>query len=428
MTTRSYTLSVRTISFISPALSGTMHIFSKKPHEPADDTVAAAPSDTHTHFFETEDVDFPGGPSPDAPSSSRFQQPAEGAIADPEPNVAATGADVDRQPSVAIATGISSKENQTASPTQQSSVPQDDDAPQTATDRTDTASINTNGMLPDGRSASPTHPSPSHEMAYAPLDAPDAASTSTPVRRSTSTKEQDPKPILRNASQRSHRQGAPVAAAAVNGQSAGSPAPASVSSRRTDGTGVGVGGTGSAFTDGAAMSSAAAVDPGVHERVASAEDELSAKDKAKINKQEYKDGKRLSTIIRGEANTEKAALEVATKELGELQKLQKAAVKEESKSHTIHSKAITDAHKAEMDFLAAQSAQERAQTALRAAAEALERSREHARDTTEMLREKMDEVERIRMHKQADDRERALKVKGLTGESKSGFSRLFGSS
>jgi len=43
-------------------------------------------------------------------------------------------------------------------------------------------------------------------------------------------------------------------------------------------------------------------------------------------------------------------------------------------------------------------------------------SREHVREATEMLREKMEEVERLRIKLQVDDRERAIKVKGLVGE------------
>ena len=84
-------------------------------------------------------------------------------------------------------------------------------------------------------------------------------------------------------------------------------------------------------------------------------------------------------------------------------------------SHTKHSRALSDARKAEMELLVARTANEREQASLRAAGEVLEVSRKHARETTEMLREKMEEVERLRMYKQVDDRERAVKVKGLIG-------------
>jgi hypothetical protein len=85
-------------------------------------------------------------------------------------------------------------------------------------------------------------------------------------------------------------------------------------------------------------------------------------------------------------------------------------------SHTKHSRALSDARKAEMELLVARTASEREQASLRAAGEVLEVSRKHARETTEMLREKMEEVERLRMYKQVDDRERAVKVKSLVGE------------
>ena len=38
------------------------------------------------------------------------------------------------------------------------------------------------------------------------------------------------------------------------------------------------------------------------------------------------------------------------------------------------------------------------------------------RETTDMLHEKIEEIERLRIQKQVDDRERAIKVKSLVGE------------
>jgi len=109
---------------------------------------------------------------------------------------------------------------------------------------------------------------------------------------------------------------------------------------------------------------------------------------------------------------------VALAELAEIQKLQKASIKEEAVSHSRHSQALSDAHKAEMELLAARTANERGEASLRAAGEVLEASRRHARETTEMLREKMEEVERLQIHKQVDDRERAIKMKRLVGGAK----------
>ena len=88
---------------------------------------------------------------------------------------------------------------------------------------------------------------------------------------------------------------------------------------------------------------------------------------------------------------------------------------EEAESHTRQSRALSDAHKAEMNVLIARTANEREQAGLRAAGEVLEASRKHARETTDMLRDKMQEIERLRVYKGVDDRERAVKVKSLVG-------------
>ncbi|KAH9964379.1 hypothetical protein BGW80DRAFT_1123583, partial [Lactifluus volemus] len=175
---------------------------------------------------------------------------------------------------------------------------------------------------------------------------------------------------------------------------------------------------GSAFANGAATAANQPpdVDPSLHVRAASAEDELKPREKAAIKKEDHGMGRRLSKIIKSEAKAEKAALHVALKELAEIQKLQKESIKEEAMSHTKHSRALSDARKAEMELLVARTASEREQASLRAAGEVLEVSRKHARETTEMLREKMEEVERLRVYKQVDDRERAVKVKSLVGE------------
>ena len=69
-----------------------------------------------------------------------------------------------------------------------------------------------------------------------------------------------------------------------------------------------------------------------------------------------------------------------------------------------------------MELLAAHTANERGKASLRVAGEMLEESRRHRGYTTEMLREKVEEVEHLRIHKQVDDRERAIKVKSLVGE------------
>jgi hypothetical protein len=82
-------------------------------------------------------------------------------------------------------------------------------------------------------------------------------------------------------------------------------------------------------------------------------------------------------------------------------------------SHSQHSRALSEAHKAEMELLAARTANERGQASLRAAGEVLEASRKHARRTTKMLCEKMDEVDDLRIHKKVDDK---VKVKSAAGQ------------
>jgi hypothetical protein len=62
-----------------------------------------------------------------------------------------------------------------------------------------------------------------------------------------------------------------------------------------------------------------------------------------------------------------------------------------------------------MDLLSARTANEQGQASLRAADEVLEASRKHVRDTTEMLRKKMWEVDRLRSYKKVDDKEQATK-------------------
>ncbi|KAH8994985.1 hypothetical protein EDB92DRAFT_251924 [Lactarius akahatsu] len=190
---------------------------------------------------------------------------------------------------------------------------------------------------------------------------------------------------------------------------------ASLASRRTNG---------SAFANGAATTTndPPDVDPSLQARAASAEGELKPRDKAAISKEEKGVGRKLSKIIRSEAKAEKAALDVALGELAEIQKLQKASVKEEAESHTRHSRALSDAHKAEMNVLIARTANEREQAGLRAAGEELEACRKHARETTDMLRDKMQEIERLRVYKGVDDRERAVKVKRLVGQKR--FNRI----
>jgi biotin operon repressor len=78
-------------------------------------------------------------------------------------------------------------------------------------------------------------------------------------------------------------------------------------------------------------------------------------------------------------------------------------------SHSLHSRALSDAHKAEIVLLTARTANEQGQASLRAAGEVLDTSRKHVNETTKMLRKKMDEVDRLRARKMVDDKEHAIK-------------------
>ncbi|EPQ52829.1 hypothetical protein GLOTRDRAFT_140435 [Gloeophyllum trabeum ATCC 11539] len=157
-------------------------------------------------------------------------------------------------------------------------------------------------------------------------------------------------------------------------------------------------------------------DLSMHARERTAESVLTPKQKSKITKEELKEGKRLSKIIQTEQKAERAALDIAMKELAELTKLQKAAMKDESRAHTAHATTLKSFHKTELAFLAARAKYESALTDLRNTEEGLEKTRKHAEMVTDMVREKMREVEELRGMKRVDDRERMVKVSELKGK------------
>ncbi|VDB86659.1 unnamed protein product [Peniophora sp. CBMAI 1063] len=231
-----------------------------------------------------------------------------------------------------------------------------------------------------------------------------------------------PKPILRNASVRSRR--------SQRGTGDGAGRASSIASRgraasvRTSNT------TGSTFGNGA-VTVQPYVDPDVEDDVAQrralAEQSLTKKDSARIAKAELRHNRKLSKVIKSEAVAEGKAMDVALRELADLQRLQKASIRDEAVAHSAHTKALAAEHKAELALLAARRAHETALAHSRAAGEALESSRAHARETTEMLREKAEEVETLRVMKGADDRERAVRVRELNGGSSGGgLKSLFG--
>ncbi|KAK0450253.1 hypothetical protein EV421DRAFT_1322778 [Armillaria borealis] len=174
---------------------------------------------------------------------------------------------------------------------------------------------------------------------------------------------------------------------------------------------------GSAFIGGAAMTgpnAKAEPDESLHHRAVSADALLSEKQQAKIQKIEAKDSKRLSKIIRTEGKVEKQALGVAIRELSELQTVQKAAIKLESQAHTAHARALAALQKAEAAFHAARTKYETAQAQLQAETETLNSSRNNAREATEHMQEKSQEVDGLRTMFGVDEREREVKLVELT--------------
>ncbi|THV07301.1 hypothetical protein K435DRAFT_643790 [Dendrothele bispora CBS 962.96] len=170
---------------------------------------------------------------------------------------------------------------------------------------------------------------------------------------------------------------------------------------------------GSTFINGAGVTGPAASaipDESLHQRSMSANDALSTKQQKRISKMEAKEGKRLSKIIKQEGKVEKQALNVAIQELSELQKIQKDAVKRESKAHTAHTKSLIAFQKAEAAYLAARTKYETAQAEMNAENEVLEIARDNARDATERMQEKAQEIDSLRTMLGVDERERQVKI------------------
>ncbi|KAI0661743.1 hypothetical protein C8Q70DRAFT_910838 [Cubamyces menziesii] len=177
--------------------------------------------------------------------------------------------------------------------------------------------------------------------------------------------------------------------------------------------------TGGSFASGAGTvgpASSAMLDESFDERSRTAEMSMSEKQKMKLTKTQLKEGKKVVKIIKAEGKAEKKALDEAVKELADIQKLQKTAVKEEAKSYSTYAKALREFHKAELEFFAARAKYERAQADLKALEDVREASKQHAQETTEMLQEKNREVEWLRAQKATDDREREAKIRQLTGK------------
>lgn len=89
----------------------------------------------------------------------------------------------------------------------------------------------------------------------------------------------------------------------------------------------------------------------------------------------------------------------------------------EAKAHTSHTKVLTEFQKLEAIFLAARAKYEAAQARLHSEEETLEIVRNNARDATERLQEKSQEVDSLRTMYGVDERERAAKLAEISAKS-----------
>jgi len=183
---------------------------------------------------------------------------------------------------------------------------------------------------------------------------------------------------------------------------------------------------GGAFADGAATTAPTTLSPPpdstslVHdaslpERKAKAEGALTERQKSRVWKKEVGQGRRLSKVIREEAKTQSASLDIALKELEHTQRVQKKAVKEEGKQVEVHNRLVEEYKRSEKAFLEAQERFERMKGEVIAQERRLEMVRDGARDATLSLAMKAEEVERLRRTFAVDERERALRLKELKG-------------
>ncbi|KAJ6513092.1 hypothetical protein C8R45DRAFT_1088173 [Mycena sanguinolenta] len=171
---------------------------------------------------------------------------------------------------------------------------------------------------------------------------------------------------------------------------------------------------GSTFINGAGTTGPNATaehNDSLHQRAASADAVLSEEQKAKIAKNGAKGSRQLAKIIKTEAKVEKQALNVALKELAELQKIQKTA--HEAKAQAVYTKALTTFQKHEAAFLAARSKYEASQALLTSNTDALEISRSNAKEATARMQEKSQEVDGLRTMFDVDEKERAVKLGDL---------------
>ncbi|KAJ9113978.1 hypothetical protein QFC22_005796 [Naganishia vaughanmartiniae] len=180
---------------------------------------------------------------------------------------------------------------------------------------------------------------------------------------------------------------------------------------------------GGAFANGAALQGAGVGEAfgrdDIHARTAGADRSLMGASAAgqagmhRISKDEARDAKRISKMIKVEGKSEAAAVKGAIRELESLQKVQRAAHAEELKAQQKHAKFTRVEHKARLRFLKEKERYERVEAQLRSIEADYEAKREHASQQTDLLAEKTQELNDLRAQKAADDRERELKLLSL---------------
>ncbi|KAG6842356.1 hypothetical protein C0991_010646 [Blastosporella zonata] len=174
---------------------------------------------------------------------------------------------------------------------------------------------------------------------------------------------------------------------------------------------------GSTFIGGAATTgphSTAQPHQDLTTRAAAADANLSRKDRSRIAKSEAEDGKRLSKIIKDEGRAEKQSLGLAINELSMLQQEQANAISNEARAHQQRAKLQAEYQKQEKIFLVARAKYDAAHARLNSEEEALDLVRNKARDATEKLQDKSQEVDSLRTMFAVDERERAAKLVAIS--------------
>ncbi|KIL58762.1 hypothetical protein M378DRAFT_15312 [Amanita muscaria Koide BX008] len=198
----------------------------------------------------------------------------------------------------------------------------------------------------------------------------------------------------------------------------GSPARTGSLSRRSIFSGVEYRPT-SPFIHGAGTTATAPPNEELSTRAASADAQLTSSQKSRVDKVEAKKAKRLSKIIIEEGKVEKKALDGILDELAELQNLQKKAVKDEAKAHAVYAKLLELARKHEVEYMESKARYDATLVRLQSEEQVLEKIKENAREATQQIRAKTQELDSLRAVFGVDERERELRLMELTGKKSS---------